>query len=265
MTFEQTRTRRSILGGMAAAGVGIGLGAAAWRPAGARQGAAPAAGPRAAQATPDTGDGPFTLPPLPYDVAALEPHIDAETMRIHHDRHHAAYVKNLNAAVAGVAELESMSPEELIRNLDRVPEEKRATVRNNGGGHVNHTMFWEVMGPGGGGDPTGAVATAIAAAFGDAAALREAVNDAGLKRFGSGWSWLVMGEDGQLAVTSTPNQDSPLMTGLVEVPGTPLLGVDVWEHAYYLKYQNKRADYLAAWWNTVDWDAVNRRYERARG
>lgn len=203
----------------------------------------------------------FELPPLPYDYSALEPHIDTQTMQIHHDKHHGTYVTNVNNAIAGNAELEAMSAEELIKNLDRVPEDKRAAVRNNGGGHVNHTMFWEIMGPGGGGEPTGELSAAINSAFGSFDALKEAVNKAGIGRFGSGWAWLVLGSDGKLSITSTPNQDNPLMDG----SGTPVLGVDVWEHAYYLKYQNRRPDYLAAWWNTVNWNAVNQRYLAAGG
>ena len=201
----------------------------------------------------------FELPPLPYDYAALEPHIDEATMRIHHDKHHQTYVANLNNAVQGT-EFENMSIEELVQNLDRVPEDKRTAVRNNGGGHINHTMFWEIMGPNGGGEPTGAIAEAIRSAFGDFGAMKEAVNKAGAGRFGSGWAWVVAGPGGQLQVTSTPNQDSPLMEGK-----TPILGIDVWEHSYYLKYQNRRPDYLAAWWNTVNWDAVNQRYAQASG
>jgi Fe-Mn family superoxide dismutase len=202
----------------------------------------------------------FELPPLPYDYAALEPHIDEQTMRIHHDKHHATYVTNLNNAVAGT-EFENMAIEELVSSLDKVPEAKRTAVRNNGGGHYNHTLFWEIMGPGGGGQPTGALAEAINSTFGSFDALKEEINKAGAGRFGSGWAWLVVGSDGNLSVTSTPNQDNPLMDG----SGTPILGVDVWEHAYYLKYQNRRPDYLSAWWNTVNWDAVNARYEAARG
>jgi Fe-Mn family superoxide dismutase len=201
------------------------------------------------------------VPPLPYDYAALEPHIDEQTMRIHHDKHHAAYVTNLNAALEGLSDLQSLSALDLIKNLNQVPEAKRTAVRNNGGGHVNHTFFWEIMGPGGGGNPTGAVAAAINAAFGDFAALKDAVNKAGAGRFGSGWAWVVLGSDGKLAVTSTPNQDNPQMDG----SGIPILGVDVWEHAYYLKYQNRRPDYLNAWWNTVNWTAVNQRYQEAGG
>jgi Fe-Mn family superoxide dismutase len=182
-------------------------------------------------------------------------------MQIHHDKHHAAYVTNLNNAIAGVSDLESISAEELIKNLDRVPEDKRTAVRNNGGGHVNHTMFWEIMGPGGGGGPTGEFSAAVNKAFGSFDALKDAVNKAGAGRFGSGWAWVVLGSDGNLSVTSTPNQDNPLMDG----SGVPVLGVDVWEHAYYLKYQNRRPDYLSAWWNTVNWNAVNQRYLAAGG
>ncbi len=201
----------------------------------------------------------FELPPLTYPNDALEPHIDAQTMSIHHDKHHNTYVTNLNAAVAGT-EFETMSPEDLIQNLDRVPDDKRTAVRNNGGGHVNHTLFWTIMGPGGGGAPTGAIAAAIDRDFGSFDALKEAVNKAGAGRFGSGWAWVVL-KDGKLAVPSTPNQDNPLMDG----SGAPIFGVDVWEHAYYLNYQNRRPDYLAAWWNTVNWTAINDRYTAAGG
>jgi superoxide dismutase, Fe-Mn family len=201
-----------------------------------------------------------TLPDLPYDYNALEPHIDEQTMRIHHDKHHATYVTNLNNAIQGNAELEALSTEELIKNLSKVPEDKRTAVRNNGGGHVNHTMFWEIMGPGGGGAPSGALAAAIDRDLGGFDALKDAVNKAGAGRFGSGWAWVVL-KDGKLAVTSTPNQDNPLMDGA----GAPILGVDVWEHAYYLKYQNRRPDYLTAWWNTVNWSAVADRYAKAGG
>jgi Fe-Mn family superoxide dismutase len=200
----------------------------------------------------------FELPPLPFANDALEPHIDAKTMEIHHDKHHNTYVTNLNAAIEGNADLSAMSAEELIKNLDKVPEAKRTAVRNNGGGHVNHTMFWEIMGPNGG-TPSGALADAINSAFGSLDAMKEEVNKAGAGRFGSGWAWVVVGADGKLSVTSTPNQDNPLMDN----SGTPILGVDVWEHAYYLKYQNKRPDYLNAWWNTVNWAAVADRYAAA--
>mgnify|MGYP001007210813 FL=1 len=199
-----------------------------------------------------------TLPELPYAHNALEPHIDQQTMEIHHGRHHNAYVTNLNAAIAGKADLESQSIEDLCKNINSVPEDIRAAVRNNGGGHYNHSLFWTVMGPNAGGAPTGALAEAINAAFGSFNAFKEAFAKAGATRFGSGWAWLVA-KDGKVAVTSTPNQDNPLMDG----SGTPLLGCDVWEHAYYLKYQNKRPDYIAAWWNTVNWDAVAARFAAA--
>lgn len=199
----------------------------------------------------------FTLPPLPYDYSALEPHIDTETMQIHHDKHHAAYVNNLNAALEQYSDLQSQSIENILRNINDVPEAIRTAVRNNGGGHANHSMFWEIMGPNGGGEPTGALGDAITKAFGDFASFKQQINDAGVKRFGSGWSWLVDDGSGNLKVISSANQDSPYMDGM-----TPILGVDVWEHAYYLKYQNKRPDYLAAWWNTINWDAVAERFGR---
>jgi Fe-Mn family superoxide dismutase len=195
---------------------------------------------------------PHQLPPLPYDAAALEPHIDAQTMQIHHGKHHAAYVNNLNAALEKHAALQSKSAEALIQGLSTVPEEIRTAVRNNAGGHVNHTMFWQIMGPGKGGAPTGAIADAITGAFGTFDAFKEQMNKAGVGRFGSGWAWLV-DNGGKLEITSTPNQDNPLMEGKKAI-----LGVDVWEHAYYLKYQNRRADYLAAWWNVVNWQEVAR-------
>jgi len=200
----------------------------------------------------------FTVPPLPYPYDALEPHIDAQTMQIHHDKHHAAYVNNLNAALKDQQDLQSKSVEELIRNINSVPEAIRTAVRNNGGGHANHTMFWEIMGPNGGGAPSGELADAVNSAFGGIEALKQQINDAGAKRFGSGWAWLVV-DGGNLKILSTANQDSPLMDGQV-----PILGVDVWEHAYYLKYQNRRPDYLSAWWNTVNWPAVAQRYSQAR-
>ena len=194
-----------------------------------------------------------TLPPLPYDVNALEPHIDAKTMEIHHGKHHAAYVNNLNAALDKHPNLKDRSVEDLIKNLGSLPEDIRVAVRNNGGGHVNHTMFWQIMGPGGGGAPSGKIADAINGAFGGFDAFKEQMNKAGVGRFGSGWAWLVYA-GGKLQILSTANQDSPYMNGQV-----PILGVDVWEHAYYLKYQNRRPDYLAAWWNVINWDAVNAR------
>ncbi|MEC2345251.1 MULTISPECIES: superoxide dismutase [Paenibacillus] len=199
------------------------------------------------------------LPALPYPANALEPYIDEQTMIIHHDRHHNTYVTNLNAALESAPELQSKSVEELISNLDAVPESIRTAVRNNGGGHANHSLFWKVIGPGGGGAPTGAVAAAIDSDLGGFDKFKEDFTKAATTRFGSGWAWLVVGKDGKLAVTSTPNQDSPLFEGL-----TPILGLDVWEHAYYLKYQNKRPDYIAAFWNVINWDEVNRRYEAAK-
>ncbi len=199
----------------------------------------------------------FELPSLPYEFAALEPTIDAKTMEIHHDKHHQAYVTNLNNAIAGNAELEGMSIEELVTNLDKVPEDKRTAVRNNGGGHLNHSMFWLIM-SGEKTEPSGALKDAIAD-FGGLDALKEAVNKAGAGRFGSGWAWVVTGENGKLEVVSTPNQDNPIM----DSKKTPVLGVDVWEHAYYLKYQNKRPDYLAAWWNVVNWEEVGKLYDAA--
>ncbi len=201
----------------------------------------------------------YTLPPLPYAYNALEPYIDEQTMQIHHDKHHQTYVTNLNNALKEHPDLSSKSPEQLIKDIEAVPEGIRMAVRNNGGGHVNHTMFWELMTPGGAHEPSGDLSQAIQTAFGSLDALKAAINDAGAKRFGSGWSWLVTDQAGQLSVVSTPNQDSPLMDGK-----TPILGVDVWEHAYYLKYQNKRPDYLAAWWNTVNWDKVAGYYQAAK-
>ncbi|MBQ4900802.1 superoxide dismutase [Paenibacillus sp. Marseille-P2973] len=198
------------------------------------------------------------LPDLPYPANALEPHIDEQTMNIHHDRHHNTYVTNLNAALEQAPELQSKSVEELISDLNSVPENIRTAVRNNGGGHANHTLFWQIIGPGGGGAPTGAVAEAIDRDLGGFDKFKEDFTKAATTRFGSGWAWLVVGKDGKLAITSTPNQDNPLSEGL-----TPILGLDVWEHAYYLKYQNKRPDYISAFWNIINWDEVNKRYESA--
>jgi superoxide dismutase, Fe-Mn family len=199
----------------------------------------------------------FELPALPYEFAALEPHIDTQTMQIHHGKHHQAYVTNLNNALANNADLQNASIEDILKNINDVPEGIRQAVINNGGGHANHTLFWSIMGPNAGGEPSGALADAINKSFGDLATFKAQINDAGMKRFGSGWSWLVADANGGLKIMSSANQDSPIMTGL-----TPLLGVDVWEHAYYLKYQNRRADYLAAWWNVVNWDAVAARFGR---
>ena len=197
----------------------------------------------------------YELPPLPYDYNALEPYIDEETMHLHHDKHHQAYVNNLNAALQGQSQFDNMGIDELIRSLSSVPDNIRTTVRNNGGGHINHSMFWQIMKPNGGGEPTGDLASAISSAFGSFDQLKAAFNDAGAKRFGSGWAWLVIGADGKLAVTSTANQDSPLIDG-----NYPVMGNDVWEHAYYLKYQNRRPEYLAAWWNVVNWDEIAKRF-----
>jgi len=198
------------------------------------------------------------LPKLPYAFDALEPHIDARTMEIHHGKHHAAYVTNLNGAIDKHPELGGKSVEELLRGIDQVPEDVRTVVRNHGGGHANHSLFWQVMGADGGGVPTGALADALASAFGSFESFKEKLNDAATKRFGSGWGWLTVA-GGKLEVTSSANQDSPLMEGK-----TPLLGVDVWEHAYYLKYQNRRPDYLSAWWNVVNWVEVAKRFDAAK-
>ncbi|KAF3891145.1 superoxide dismutase [Tolypothrix bouteillei VB521301] len=195
------------------------------------------------------------LPPLPYSYNALEPHIDAKTMQFHHDKHHATYVKNLNAALNKHPELKGKSVEALLRNLNNLPEDIRTTVRNNGGGHANHAMFWRIMKPKGGGEPTGAIASAIKESFGSFASFKKQFNEAGVGRFGSGWVWLVRTKDGNLAVMTTPNQDSPIVEG-----NYPIMGNDIWEHAYYLKYQNRRADYLKAWWNVLNWDEINKRF-----
>lgn len=199
----------------------------------------------------------FTLPPLPYAFDALEPYIDRQTMEIHHDKHHATYVANLNAALEGNPELQNKSLEELIGNLGAVPDTIRAAVRNHGGGHINHTLFWDVITPGGSKEPKGDLADAIKARFGDVATLQKQFNEAGLKRFGSGWAWLVKDAAGKLSIMSTANQDCPLSEGL-----HPLMVNDVWEHAYYLKYQNRRADYLTAWWNVLNWDKVAERFAK---
>jgi superoxide dismutase, Fe-Mn family len=200
------------------------------------------------------------LPPLPYDYNALEPYIDEQTMRIHHDKHHAGYVSKLNAALEKHPALSDWSTEQLLAQLNEVPEDIRTAVRNNGGGHANHTLFWSIMSPNGGGEPTGNLADALSAKFGDFASLTAQLGDAAATRFGSGWGWLSVDSNGELVVESTPNQDSPLTQGR-----TPILGVDVWEHAYYLKYQNRRPEYIEAWWNTVNWGAVAERYAAARG
>ena len=200
----------------------------------------------------------YEVPDLPYDYNALEPHIDKATMELHHDKHHQAYVDKANAALEGT-EWEGKPVEEVLQNLDSLPDDKRGPVRNNAGGHANHSFFWQIMSPDGGGEPSGDLASAIAESFGGLDKLKEQVNAAGVGQFGSGWTWLVYdGSGGGLKVTSTPNQDSPISAGQ-----TPLLGIDVWEHAYYLKYQNKRPDYLEAWWNVVNWDEVGKRFEEA--
>ena len=196
----------------------------------------------------------FTLPKLPYDFGALEPHIDAKTMEIHHGKHHQTYVNNLNASVEKAPELASKSLDDLMRGINSVPESVRTAVRNNGGGHWNHSMFWQVMGPAAGGEPGGALGKAITSTFGDFTKFKEQFNAAGAGRFGSGWVWL-LNEGGRLSIASTPNQDNPLMEGK-----NAILGLDVWEHAYYLKYQNKRPDYMAAWWNVVNWKEVEKRF-----
>ncbi|MCC6355673.1 MAG: superoxide dismutase [Verrucomicrobiae bacterium] len=235
-------TRRELVGRVAVAAAGA---------ATALAGAAPA---RA-----EAGGGAFTLPALPYAEDALEPSIDAMTMGIHHGKHHAAYVSKLNDAIAQAPSLKGRSIEEILRNINDVPEAVRASVRNNGGGHANHTLFWTVLKKGGA-QPAGSFAKAIDAAFGSLDALKKSLTDAGMTRFGSGWSWLCVGGDKKLGVESSPNQDSPLMEGR-----TPILGIDVWEHAYYLKYQNRRNEYLAAIFNVIDWEAVGKNYEKAAG
>ena len=246
-------SRRRFLGALGLGGVAALIGAPA------QEGRAmPAPGAPAAGGANKPAEGPFKLPPLPYAVDALQPHIDAQTMQIHHDRHHAAYVTNLNAALKDHADLQKRDIVALLRGIKALPPDIQTAVRNNGGGHANHTLFWEIMKPGGGGEPAGALGKAITATFGDFNSLKKQVNDAGMKQFGSGWAWLVVDGGGKLQVTSTANQDSPYMVGQ-----TPLLGVDVWEHAYYLKYQNRRADYLNAWWNVVNWDAVAKRHQQA--
>ena len=200
----------------------------------------------------------YELAPLPYAYNALEPHIDEATMKLHHDKHHQTYVTNLNGAIEKHPALGSKQPWELLLDLSTIPEDIRGVVRNSGGGHVNHTMFWELMKPGGGGEPTGAIGDQIKKDFGSFDDFKKAFSDAGLKQFGSGWAWVVL-DGGKLKVISTANQDSPISLGFY-----PIFGNDVWEHAYYLKYQNKRADYLAAWWNVINWDEINKRFEKAK-
>ena len=200
----------------------------------------------------------FELPPLPYAFDALEPYIDAQTMQIHHDKHHAAYVNNLNAALEKHSELSGKRIEDLVRNPSELPEDIRTAVRNNGGGHYNHSIFWQVMSPNGGGEPKGDLARAISSAFGSFATFKETFEKSATTRFGSGWAWLGM-QNGKLAVISLPNQDAPLMEGM-----SPILGIDVWEHAYYLKYQNRRPEYISNWWNVVNWEETARRYDSIR-
>jgi superoxide dismutase, Fe-Mn family len=202
----------------------------------------------------------FEVPSLPYDYSALEPYIDTQTMQLHHDKHHAAYVNNLNAALKDNSQLASMSVDDVLRHINDVPDSVRTAVRNNGGGHSNHSMFWQIMAPNAGGQPSGALANAINSTFGSFDAFKAQFNDAGVKRFGSGWAWLILDQSGKLQVISSANQDSPLMDG-----NYPVMGNDVWEHAYYLKYQNRRPDYLNAWWNVVNWDAVANRYAQGGG
>ena len=202
---------------------------------------------------------PFELPALPYDYGALEPHIDARTMEIHHSKHHAGYTNNLNNALDGHPDLQTKSISEILKDLDTIPEAIRTAVRNNGGGFANHSLFWSVMGPDAGGDPGGALAEAIDDKFGDFDTFKDLFSKAGATRFGSGWAWLALKKSGELEVLSTPNQDSPISQGM-----TPILGLDVWEHAYYLNYQNRRGDYIAAWWNVVNWTVVEKNYIEAK-
>ena len=208
----------------------------------------------------------FSLPDLPYPHDALEPHIGAQTMQIHHGKHHNTYVSKLNAAVAGKPKLESMTIEDLVATLDSVPQDIRTAVRNNGGGHVNHSLFWKTMAPAetAGGEPTAELAEAITTAFGSFSRFQDEFSSAAATRFGSGWAWLGVKDDGSVCVSSTPNQDNPLMKGFVDCPCTPILGLDVWEHAYYLTYQNRRPDYITAWWNVVKWSAVAARFATAK-
>jgi Fe-Mn family superoxide dismutase len=203
----------------------------------------------------------FSLPALNFSTDALEPHIDGRTMEIHHGKHHQTYINNLNNALEGHEQLLSQSIEQLISDISSLPEAVQGAVRNNGGGHANHTFFWETLSPSGGGLPNGQLADAISSTFGNLDAMKESFAKAALTRFGSGWAWLIQRNDGTLAITSTPNQDSPLMEGIADDNGTPLIGLDVWEHAYYLNYQNRRPDYVSAFWNVVDWDQVSSRYK----
>ena len=250
-----TLKRRNFLFLLGAGTGGVALGV--WRSSGLIDSAWAAEPSRTSQSAAQN-TGVFQVPPLPYAYNALEPHIDAQTMRFHHDKHHTAYVNNLNAALEKHPELKGKSAEQMLRDLSSIPEDIRTTVRNNGGGHVHHSMFWNIMKPNGGGEPTGPIAKAIKDSFGSFEAFKTQFNEAGTKRFGSGWAWLVRTSDGKLQVTSTPNQDSPLTDG-----NYPIMGNDVWEHAYYLNYQNRRPEYLKAWWNVVNWDEINKRFEQA--
>jgi len=252
--FKTRVNRRDFLAGTAAA-MGVALAGSSLKSAMAAETDAKTS--ETAAAAPEAA-GPFKLSPLPYAYDALEPHIDVQTMHIHHDKHHAAYVANLNKAVAGQAVLNGKSAEELLKNLSEVPEAVRTAIQNNAGGDVNHTMFWEIMTPGGAKQPTGSLADAINGAFGNVDNFKKAFEEAGAKRFGSGWAWLVQPKGAKkLEIISTANQDSPLLQG-----HSPILGNDVWEHAYYLKYQNKRGDYLKAWWNVLNWDKVAERFSK---
>jgi len=206
----------------------------------------------------------FTLPDLPYPTNALEPHIDAKTMEIHHGKHHNGYVTKLNKALEGHSDLQAKDLEELLTDLKSVPEDIRTAVRNNGGGHFNHTLFWAIMSPNGGGEPTGEVADEIKSNFGSFNDFKDQFTQAALGRFGSGWAWLGVKDDGKLCICSTPNQDTPIMKGIVDCPCQPILGIDVWEHAYYLKYQNKRNEYVENWWNVINWTNVNERLQRTK-
>lgn len=203
---------------------------------------------------------PFELPALPYDYAALEPHIDKETMNIHHTKHHGGYVNNLNKALEAYPDWASKSIDDILKSLDSVPDAARTAVRNNGGGHANHSLFWQIMSPNGGGEPTGDIGAAIVSAFTSFSSFKEQFAAAATGRFGSGWAWLVLDDQGKLSIMSTPNQDNPMSQGL-----KPVMGLDVWEHAYYLKYQNKRPDYIAAWWNVVNWEKINEIYAQLKG
>jgi Fe-Mn family superoxide dismutase len=249
-----SRRRFLASGGLALAGLALGGRAAL---AGGGKAAAALRLPRA--------DGAFELAPLPYAHAALQPHIDARTMEIHHGRHHAAYVRNLNDALAKQPALTQHSLPELLADINALPETVRLTIRNNGGGHYNHALFWQTMSPEGGGEPGGELAKAIGAAFGDFAGFKAKFTETAARVFGSGWAWLVARQNGALAIGSTPNQDNPLMTGVSALTGAPILGLDVWEHAYYLHYQNRRADYIQAWWNVVDWTQVGALHAAATG